>query len=283
MEKSKNKMVTILIPTMNKKTDEDIIKLCEKMNISSNAVIANQCGKESKTFLNYKGHEILVIGSKDVGVSKNRNLLMENAYGKYGIFMDDDGVMNDGYVDVIINEFAKTRCKWIKFNISIIETAKRETNTLCTKRGIASYKSISQYGMPGFAFRIDEISKKYRFDEMVGTPNYIFHGEDSLFIHDLFKKERIFCSDQILGSIFQNESTWFSKYNDQYYITQGYLYKKMHGFMACLYILRMYLKKRKMFNESFIYIYKKARIGFKLLKANPSDQLNFVQKELENS
>ena len=51
------------------------------MNINSNAVIANQCGRESKSILNYKGFNILVICSKDIGVSKNRNLLMKNAYG----------------------------------------------------------------------------------------------------------------------------------------------------------------------------------------------------------
>ena len=266
---------------MNKKSESEIIELCKKMNIRSNAIIANQCGKQSRSMIDYNGHSILVINSPDVGVSKNRNLLLKNAIGTYAFFMDDDGIMNDDYKNIILKTFAETDCEWVKFNINIVEKAKRETNTLCLKKGIATYGMVSQYGMPGFAFAVNKDNQNFNFDETVGTPNYLFHGEDSLFIHSLFKKKKIYCSDQIIGSIIQNESSWFSTYDDQYYITQGYLYKKMHGGLAWLYVIRMYLKKRALFDASFSYIYKRAKIGFKLIKIDPKNHLEFVQKELK--
>ena len=281
MEKLRNDEVTLLVPTMNKNSEKEIIDLCERMNINSNAIIANQCGKESKSTLMFRGHTILVFCSKEVGVSKNRNLLLKNAFGRYGIFMDDDGIMSNDYSDIVAKEFAATQCSWIKFNVKIIESAKRETNTLCTKRGVASYGMVSQYGMPGFAFTIEKKNKNYSFSEEVGIPNYVFHGEDSLFIHYLFKKEKIFCSDEIIASIIQGESSWFSNYNDQYYITQGYLYKKMHSIFAPLYVARMYYKKRKLFNKSFLYIYKRAKIGFKMVGINSAIHADFAQSKLK--
>ena len=52
----------------------------------------------------------------------------------------------------------------------------------------------------------------------------------------------------------------------------------MHGCLAWVFILRMYLKKRKLFKKSFAYVYKRAKIGFKMIKVDPTNHLLIISE-----
>ena len=95
--------LTLLISSLNNDVDE----LINKMNISSCAVIVNQCDKEDETVIEKDYGRIKVINSKGRGVGNNRNLCIDNSFGDIVLFADDDIVYDDGYEELVINEFQK--------------------------------------------------------------------------------------------------------------------------------------------------------------------------------
>ena len=93
--------IEVLLSTMNQK-NFDIV---EKCNIKSDAIIINQCNEEKIEIKKYSFGVVKMIYSKTRGLSKSRNLALENAKGDICILCDDDIVYYDNYVSIIENAF----------------------------------------------------------------------------------------------------------------------------------------------------------------------------------
>ena len=93
--------VQVLISTMNQ-TDHSLI---EKMNISTDAVVVNQCGKDSVEEF-FAGHnKIKWINSSTIGLSVSRNICLKNATADICLLADDDLYYVDNYEEIVINAF----------------------------------------------------------------------------------------------------------------------------------------------------------------------------------
>lgn len=78
--------VQVLVAAMNQ-TDKSLI---EKMNIQSDAIVGNQCSKNSIENFIYGNHCITYLNFAEKGVGLNRNNALMRATGKYCLFADDD-------------------------------------------------------------------------------------------------------------------------------------------------------------------------------------------------
>ncbi|WP_233134462.1 hypothetical protein [Geobacillus sp. 46C-IIa] len=99
--------VQVLISTMN---ESDPIKLLEKMNISSDAVIVNQCGYEKEEIFYIKNHKITYLCCNETGLSRSRNKAISYSNDNdIALLADDDLVYVDNYSELIKKHLMRIR------------------------------------------------------------------------------------------------------------------------------------------------------------------------------
>ena len=240
--------IEILIPTFNK-TKEQIQDLVKFLNIKTNALFANQNGKTENYNFEIDDHLIRVICTNTIGVSKNRNILLDNCCGDICVCIDDDCPLVENYVEIIDNFYRINQPDYAVFNGNFAKKSGKLVYSKKTKL-ISHYSNISSAGGPGFTFcRSKIIPVNLRYDESVGTPNYICAGEDSLFYRDLLKTKlkgyRVFT---ILFTISNEEtdSSYFSGINEQYVTTRGYITYLLHPCLFHLYKVRHIIRFKRM-------------------------------------
>ena len=109
--------IQLLISTMHQ-TD---CSLLERMKIASDAVVINQCGRESTKTIEYNGHNVLWIDTTDRGLSKSRNMAIRNATADICMLADDDMEYRADYVDTVTSAFARINADIIGFQVCGIE------------------------------------------------------------------------------------------------------------------------------------------------------------------
>lgn len=83
----------VLLSTMNQKN----FNLVKKMNIQTNTIIINQCDKNSKDKIIYKGNEINMLSYEERGLSVSRNKALKYAQSDICLIADDGLIYVDNY------------------------------------------------------------------------------------------------------------------------------------------------------------------------------------------
>lgn len=262
--------LTLLVSSLNKDVDE----LIEKMHLDSDAVIVNQCDTDSSKEMEYNSHRVKVICSKSRGVGVNRNMCIDEAFGEYALFCDDDIVYDEGYEKKVIDEFAShPEADMIMFNFNVCEERRTYYNTEYKKLG---RYNIGRYPAYSIAVRTDVLKDKgLKYSTLFGGGAKYSNGEDSIFLKDAFeKKVSMYASPVLLGSETPGESTWFAGFNEKFFFDRGVLFAFLYGKRAWLWRLRFILVKKEMFKGEIDR--KKAnrlmkdgiREGYRLLQEN---------------
>lgn len=260
--------IEVLVPCMHKNKDE-ILKLFDFLKIESDALFAVQADSNNSYELEYKNHTIRVIQTDTRGVSKNRNILLENAKGDVCICIDDDCALVDNYKTLVESFYENNKCDAAMFNGLVPLENNRLIHQKPTKK-VRAFNDISFGGGPGLTYRPDVIrSKGLKFNEYFGTPNYLYAGEDSLFLYSICKSKINFyrCIDPLF-SIEQDleKSSYFKGFDEQFITTKGAVCKMVHPVMYNVY--RFYyvrpLNKRTGINKKDIL--KWFKNGFKYIK-----------------
>lgn len=248
--------IEVLLSTMNQK-NFDIV---EKCNIKSDAIIINQCNEEKIEIKKYSFGVVKMIYSKTRGLSKSRNLALENAKGDICILCDDDIVYYDNYVSIIENAFYEnSTADLIVFNIKSINTNVRNQEKLFEKvKKIPFYKSYSSVHI---AFkRKSIIDKKIVFDTNFGTGSgtYSF-AEDSLFFNEVHKNKLIsIVYPAIIAELYSEKSSWFQGFNKKYFYDTGAFvaacFPKTKWIFKWYYPFKLFKKTKLGFFEIIKYI-----------------------------
>ena len=98
--------ITMNVETLVVTTGQSDNHLPQQMHIQTDALIGNQCGKDSLSEHVYLGHKIRYINTSTHGVGINRNEVLMRATGDICVLADDDMVFLDGY--------EKTICTWFQ-------------------------------------------------------------------------------------------------------------------------------------------------------------------------
>ncbi|MDY0345180.1 MAG: oligosaccharide flippase family protein [Bacilli bacterium] len=259
----------VLVVTMNRNKDQ-IIELCKKMNMETNAIIANQCDSEGTYTTKFNNHSIKVISSRTRGVSVNRNICLQNLGADVGIFMDDDCELISGYEQRIIKLFADRNLDAAVINGFTSQEGTERVRNRKSKMAKLFF-DVSFGGGPGLCIRKAAI--KYfnlSFCEKVGTPNYLYAGEDSLFIYDIFNKNCIIYRDgepiyKIIVDM-EDSSTYFKGFDEQYFATKGAIMKLTHPITYWLIILYYDVRYIAISNKKPWAIHNMIRKGWRLIK-----------------
>lgn len=237
----------VLVATMN----QNDYSLLEKMNIRSDAIIANQCDRNEIEEFDYNGHKIKYLSFSERGVGLNRNNALMRATADICLFADDDVRYVDNYKDIIIEAFQENpKADMIVFNVPSTNP-KRQGYEIKKEKRVRFYNCL-RYGTFRMAVKTDSIRKaNVYFSLLFGGGAKYESGEDSLFIMDCIRKRlRVFASPKVIGTVTHNESTWFKGYTDKFFIDKGALYALLSKRFAWLLCLQFCIRRKNIFKGS---------------------------------
>lgn len=219
--------------------------LAEKMNLSSEAIIINQCDAFAYEEFMYRGHKIRAFSFAERGVGLSRNNALLRADGDISLFSDEDIRYTDGYAERIWEEFDKhSEADVILFNFEVCEERRTYYNTVWKR---VRWYNCGRYPTFSFAVRTDRLHEKnITFSLLFGGGAKYSNGEDSLFLQECIKKKlKVFASPVVLGSEEGRPSTWFHGYTEKFFRDRGVLYHYLYGRFSYLLAYRFFLRNRK--------------------------------------
>lgn len=243
----------VLLSVMNLEKKEDL----DKMNITSNCIVINQCKK--KDFEKYNNFKIY--SYDEIGLSNSRNRGLENALEDILILCDDDVVYDKDYEKNIIKEFEDNpKADVIYFNMYSPYRKKRKIKK---RKRLHIYNSL-HHASCNIAFRRKSIeNKNIRFNTDFGPNAKWGNGSDTIFVRDVLKnKLKIYSSPINLGTVYHRESTWFNGYNEKYFFNKGALFTAISKRFRKILLLQYLLRHREVLNDfGFIKAYKSMMKG----------------------
>ncbi len=226
---------------------ENDVMLAEHMNISTDAVICNQCQEVLYKEFTRKNHRIRAFDFDERGVGRNRNNALMRAEGDLVLFADEDIIYNDDYEERILSEFARNpKADILMFNVTAVEERRTYKNVRHKRVRWYNYGRYPTYAM---CCRLSSLRRaNVWFSLLFGGGAPYSNGEDSLFIHDcLAKGLKIYGVPVTIGhekARENNESTWFHGFNEKFFYDRGVLYHFLYGKLAKIFALRFLIAKR---------------------------------------
>jgi glycosyltransferase involved in cell wall biosynthesis len=197
--------------------------LPEQMNLGTDALIGNQCGRDGQETSEHHGHTVRWLLSSRRGVGQNRNDLLEAAKGDICVLADDDVVYADGVFDRVREAFeTNPKADVIIFGMDLTKDG-QTIRCVRPKVGRLRRWNCLRYGTYCVAIRRERVMQKgIRFSEWFGGGCLYGAGEDSLFFLDCLRWGlRIYGSSVVLGTCAKDKSSWFKGYNQKYYYDKG--------------------------------------------------------------
>ena len=225
--------------------EKDPRKSAEEMNIETDAVIVNQCGRYAVEEFEKNGRTIRVFHMAERGVGLSRNTALMRADGDICLFADQDIVYETGYEQKIVKAFeACPGADMIVFNIAIREERKTYYNTKVKR---VHWYNCGRYGAVSFAIKREKLlASGVTFSLLFGGGAKYSAGEDSLFLKQFMDKGyRVYASPVLIGREKEGDSTWFCGYHEKFFFDRGVLYHYLYGSLAKLWGLRFLLVHRE--------------------------------------
>lgn len=214
----------------------------EQMNLHCDVVFANQADWDSVEELEFENHRARMITTKTRGVSKNRNIAIENISSDTDIvvFADDDLRFCDEFGTRILQEFAlHPNAEAIKFNLKCVSDRKISMKPISTFHK-ATRREVSGWGVCALAMKAEILRKHvFKFNERFGPGSANYCGEDTIFLQELLKKRiRLYASPICIADIDQSMSSWFEGYTARYFTINGMILHEIYPGLCYLLALR---------------------------------------------
>lgn len=245
--------VQVLVASVNQ-VDHSLI---EKMNISSDVIVGNQCDQNYIEKFEYKGFSACYLNFAERGVGLNRNNTLMRASGEFCLFADDDMVYVDNYSQIVEEAFKKHHdADMLIFNL--IEPQIRRYVIKNEER--VGYFNFLRYGMARVAVRLKSVRDNgIFFNQCYGGGTEHCHGEDNIFIADCLKAGfKIYAIPVAIARLTEERvSTWNKGYSDKYFKDQGSLYHLISRKWWKLLCLQDAIRHRHEYKDSILKLYKK--------------------------
>lgn len=239
--KYKEDDIEILISTMNLKKEIEAQDLIKKMKITSDFLVINQAKETEISNDN-------IINSNQIGISKSRNMAIQNSKNKIILIADDDVIYSDNYKNIIVDAYNKyTNADIISFYIES-QNPKRKIKRMKTGRiGLIRSMRVASVEISCKSDRIKEI----KFNEEYGAGAKINRGEEQIFLRDARRQKlkAIFVNKKI-GEVEQKESSWNKGWDKNYFENQGELYKSLSPKCYKILILQYALRKYNQYKSN---------------------------------
>ena len=229
----------VLISTMHR----DDHSLLSEMRIATDAIVVNQCDRNEVETIEHNDHTVKWFSLCERGVGLSRNTAMMRATGDILLFADDDIVYHEDYERMVLGAFDKNpKADVILFNFESLNPDRPEVITKKTHR--LHWYNCLKYGACRIAIRREAfLRKNLSFSLLFGGGARHSAGEDNLFITNCIQAGlRVIAHTAVLGTVRQEESSWFRGYDEKYYYDRGALFAAMYGRWAFLLLFLMEVK-----------------------------------------
>ncbi|MCR4738991.1 MAG: glycosyltransferase family 2 protein [Lachnospiraceae bacterium] len=221
------------------------------LNITSDAVVINQCDEESKEIIRKDlkdggKQEITYICSGDRGLSRSRNLALKNASSDICILCDNDVVYEKGYEKIILNAYERHR----DADLIVFFIKRKERGTPVFKKDRRmSYLSVLKIFSPEISFKRKSI-EGISFNEDFGAGARYIMGEENIFLYECLKKhKKIWYVPEKIAELKEEPSTWFRGYDEEFFVSRGANYSAMSKHFSLLLILQFAIRKRNLYRD----------------------------------
>ena len=207
--------VIVLLSCMHQK-DRAIVA---DSNIQTDAIIINQCEVDKIdefNFINSKGKSCCVkmIYTTERGLSRSRNMAIQNAEGDICYICDDDEKLLDGYEDLIVKTYERnSRFDVITFALT------RKNYTYPKNQLKMGIREILKTSSVQITFKLNEIRENsILFDSKMGSGSGNGGGEENKFLMDCRKKGlKMLYVPEIIARVKSEESQWFQGFTEKYF------------------------------------------------------------------
>lgn len=232
-----------LVSTMHQ-TDYSLL---QEMNIQSDVVVVNQCDMDNIKEFQINNLRIKWINSSERGLSRSRNMAIDNASEDIGLLSDDDLEYLDGYEELIIDQFNKyPEADIVTFQVEGIEASFKEYHPSPRK---LNYLTSMKVASVEIAFRFDSLKKAgIQFNKLFGAGSKYFMGEENIFLFNCLKNNlNITYVPVKIANLHVTESTWFKGYNKEYFISKGAAFTGMSRALSLLFIIQFSIRKYNLY------------------------------------
>lgn len=220
--------VEVLISAMYQ-TD---LALFEKTGVTTDGLIINQCNENAVQKKEECGKQYKMISTMERGLSRSRNLALENAQGDYCLLCDDDELLYEDYEEKIVDAYKKyPDADIICFKVIL------EEKVYSNKPYKIGYLKALRVSSVQISMKLDSIKKAgILFDEEYGSGTPMGSGEENIFIYDCLKKGlKAYYVPVIIGEVNQSESNWFRGFTDEYFMKRGAIIYRLMGKIGVIY------------------------------------------------
>lgn len=219
--------------------------------VGTDLLIINQCDHDDYMEQVVDGHLWRMISTTERGLSRSRNMAINNARGEICLLADDDEEFKlDTWTKITQAFDSIPDAAAIVFNVDRINyTMKKDYYRIAQTREAPAYRG---YGSVQMAFRLDVIKNRgLFFNEKFGSGTEWGGGEDILFQNDIKRSGlKIYEYPVCIATIdYAKGSLWFHGYTEKYfynvgafesYVNKGHLRIKsiLYTIYQCFYKLR---------------------------------------------
>jgi len=211
--------VEVLVATIN----QSDFSLADKMNLQTDAVIANQAGKLEYAELERNDRTIKMVTTNTKGAGINRNIALMYSSSDFLMLADDDVVYIDGYEKVIQSAFEELPlADVIVFRINATKDGEVIEDCPPVQKRLHIYNAL-KYGTYRIAIRRSSLLRtNLHFYDVFGPGCEYNMNEDSLFIAECLKKRlKIYAHKGYIGDTSKDSSTWFVGYDERFWYNKG--------------------------------------------------------------
>lgn len=221
---------------------EEDMGILTRSNVQSDVVVVNQCehnSVEEFDFINKSGKmcHCKFINTSERGLSRSRNMAIQNSWGDVCLICDDDEYMVDECETIITEAYKENPDAGI---IAFALNRKDLKKSYPTKKKHLSFKQILKTSSLQITFSRHLLCKyNIQFDEKMGSGTGNGGGEENKFLLDWRKKKAIMLYyPKIIATVNPGESQWFKGYTPKYMRDFGWSSRRAMGIcIGLLYIM----------------------------------------------
>lgn len=239
----------VLISTMNLKSNKENIELIKKMNITTNSLTINQITEEKIQEFNQTKGSNRVISKKEKGLSKSRNLAIEESNADICLFADDDLIYEQDYEKIILEGYKKNPKADVLCFLVESNNKSRKIKRMCTSN-IGKLRAMRICSFQISFKRNKLIENNIYFDENFGAGTYYNRGEELIFLWECIDKGlKVNFISKKIASVKQEDSSWFNGYDEAFFKKQGAVFYRLSSKFYKLLIFQYATRKYNLYKD----------------------------------
>ncbi len=219
----------------------------EKLNIRTDAVIVDQCGREGEEELLFDGHKVKIRCSSMRGLSRSRNLALSLCPTDCAIFCDNDVYYEDGIFERIGDAFDRYPDAGIL--VFFVERPERH-EPVCKRECDLNRIGMMKIFSPEIAVRRSLIGD-LSFDPAFGAGAKYSMGEENIFLFEARRRKiRVVYLPIRIAGLLPGESSWFTGFNEKFFRDRGAGYEAMEPKHWGILSLQFLIRKRGLYKDN---------------------------------